>query len=278
MLGRLGVIGGEGDIVGIALKRLEERGERVFIVDVTGTGYVLEAFPHFTGASFSVGEVGRIIKRLKREHVERVVFLGKVDKRALYRRKKFDMRALRVLLSLRDFSDDALLKAAIRELEGEGISVVGQKSILPEMVPLPGILGRLKPSKGQWLDVAFGFKMAREIGRLGIGQTVVVKARSVVAVEAVEGTDTTIIRGGELAGEGITVVKVKRPGQSDLMDLPLIGLKTLEVMEKVGGKVLAVEAHETIILDIREVVKEADRRGIVLMAVDEEFLASWLRY
>jgi len=270
-MGRLGIIAGQGEIVDLALELLRRRGESPFVVDVTG-GEVLDRLAWVEGDVFGVGQVGGIIKALKERQVDRVLFVGKVDKKLIYRRKKLDLRAARVLLSLSDFSDDSILSAAIKELAKEGIKVVGQKEVLAGMVPGPGMLGGVPVNDNVMADVAFGFHMARQVGDLGIGQTVVVKGRCVVAVEAVEGTDEAIRRGGELVGPGVVVVKVKRPSQSPLLDVPTVGLKTLEVMREVKARALAVEAGETLVLCLEDMVKGAEMAGISLLAVNEEFL------
>ncbi len=274
-MGRLGIIAGRGEIVDLALESLRGQGESPFVVDVTG-GEVLERMSWVEGVTLGVGQVGGIIKALKDQQVDRVLFVGKVDKRLIYKRKRLDLRAAKVLLSLRDFSDDSILNAVIKELAREGMEVVGQKEVLADMVPGPGVLGGTPVDDRVMSDVAFGFHMARQVGDLGIGQTVVVKDRCVVAVEAVEGTDETIKRGGALAGPGVVVVKVKRPSQSPLLDVPTVGLKTLEVMEGVGGRALAVEAGETLVLGLEKVARRADEVGISLLAVNEEFLKEWL--
>ena len=255
----------------LAMELLRRRGESPFVVDVTG-GEVLDRLAWVEGDVFGVGQVGGIIKALKERQVDRVLFVGKVDKKLIYRRKKLDLRAARVLLSLSDFSDDSILSAAIKELAKEGIKVVGQKEVLAGMVPGPGMLGGVPVNDNVMADVAFGFHMARQVGDLGIGQTVVVKGRCVVAVEAVEGTDEAIRRGGELVGPGVVVVKVKRPSQSPLLDVPTVGLKTLEVMREVKARALAVEAGETLVLCLEDMVKVAEMAGISLLAVNEEFL------
>jgi len=270
-MGRLGIIAGQGEIVDLAMELLRRRGESPFVVDVTG-GEVLDRLAWVEGDVFGVGQVGGIIKALKERQVDRVLFVGKVDKKLIYRRKKLDLRAARVLLSLSDFSDDSILSAAIKELAKEGIKVVGQKEVLAGMVPGPGMLGGVPVNDNVMADVAFGFHMARQVGDLGIGQTVVVKGRCVVAVEAVEGTDEAIRRGGELVGPGVVVVKVKRPSQSPLLDVPTVGLKTIEMMKEVKARALAVEAGETLVLCLEDMVKGAEMAGISLLAVNEEFL------
>ncbi len=274
-MGNLGIITGQGNIVDLALNLLERQREEFYIIDLTG-GEVLKRFPHCPGKAFGAGQVGSIIKTLKRAHVDRVLFLGKIDKRVLYKHPRVDLRAAKVLLTLRDFSDDSLLNAVIQELKKEKIRLVGQKEVLGDMIPPSGLLAGVEPNRKTMEDVAFGFSMALEIGRLGIGQTVVVKDRSVVAVESLEGTDETIKRGGALAGPGTVVVKVKRPSQSPLLDVPTVGLRTLEVMEGVKARALAVEAHETLVLNLQDIDKRSKKSGISLLAVDEAFLASWL--
>ncbi len=270
-MGRLGIIAGQGEIVDLAIETLSGRGEAPYVIDITG-GDVLKRLPSVDGDAFGVGQVGGILKALKKAGVDRVLFLGKVDKRLLYRKKRIDFKALQFLLTLKDFKDDTILDAVIKELEREGIEVVGQKDVLREMVPGPGFLGGVPAGPGVMADVAFGFSMARRVGDLGIGQTVVVKERSVVAVEAVEGTDEAIRRGGQLAGPGVVVVKVKRPSQSSLLDVPTVGLRTLEVLKEVRARALAVEAGETLVLDLEAMDLEAREAGISLLAVNHAFL------
>jgi DUF1009 family protein len=275
-MGKLGIVAGQGEIVDLGLDLLSGREEELFLVDLTG-GAVLRRFPMLRGIVLGVGQVGSILKNFGVEQVDRVLFLGKIDKRLLYKNKKLDLKAVKVLLSLKDFSDDSILEAVVGELKKEGIEVVGQKDVLVDMVPSPGFMGGVEPDAKVMDDVVFGFDKARQVGSLGIGQTVVVKDRSVVAVEAVEGTDEAIRRGGELAGPGTVVVKVKRPSQSSLLDVPTVGLKTLEVMEEVDARALVVEARETLVLRKEEMELFARRAGISLLAVDEEYLAMWSR-
>ncbi len=273
-MGRLGVIAAHGDIVDIGLSILEKEGKTPFVVDITG-GEVLRRFPKMEGKVFGVGQVGGIIKALKVHGVDRVVFLGKVDKRLIYKKKRIDLRAARVLLSLRDLSDDSILNAVMMVLRREGIGLVGQKEVLRQMVPPPGFIGGVDPDRRVMGDVAFGFRMAKQVGALGIGQTVVVKDRSVVAVEAVEGTDETIKRGGELAGPGVVVVKVRRPSQSPLLDVPTVGPQTINVMKRVRARALAVEGGETLVVDLPKLTEEARGANISILAVDEESMKRW---
>jgi UDP-2,3-diacylglucosamine hydrolase len=153
------------------------------------------------------------------------------------------------------------------ELEGEGIRIVDSTLCLSQIIPAAGVLTRSAPDAAQWEDVRFGFKMAKEIGRLGIGQTVVVKNRMIVAVEALEGTDAAIQRGGTLAQSGCVVVKVSKPNQDLRFDVPAVGPDTIKNIHAVRGAVLAVEAGKTILLEMEALLKHADAAGISVVAL-----------
>ena len=135
-------------------------------------------------------------------------------------------------------------------------------------MPRVGTLTRKAPKSREWEDVRFGLEVAREIGRFEVGQSVVVKRRTVIAVEGIEGTDAAIRRGGELGRGGVVVVKVSKPGQDLRFDVPAVGMTTIDVMREVGAKVLALEAGRTIMIDRAEVIRAADAAGIAIVAVE----------
>lgn len=255
---RLAVIAGDGDAVSEVLEHIKDR-EPVVITLSSNPSYPY----HYR---FSPGEVGKILKVLERERVDSLFFIGKVERMGIFGAFKMDLTALKLISGLRSFSDDAILNKVVEVLEERGIRVLDQKEVLKDFVAPSGVIcGRL--SKEELEDVEFGFGVARKLGELGIGQTVVVKKKSVIAVEAIEGTDATIKRAGEYVKDFV-VVKVKRPGQTTLMDLPVVGLKTLEVMKASKGKVLAVEAGATLILG-RGFRKKAKEYGIKVVGVDK---------
>lgn len=196
---------------------------------------------------FSPGEVGKILEVLERENVKRVTFFGKIEKKGLFKNLfRLDSTAIRLLSKLRSLSDDSILSLVVEELNKRGIEVVSQKDVFGRYLADSGqIVGKV--GKKEREDILYGFRVAKVIGELGIGQTIVVKDKSVIAVEAIEGTDETIRRAG-VYSEGFIVVKVKRPVQSDLMDLPVIGPETIRVTHSSGGKVVAVEAGEVIVI------------------------------
>jgi DUF1009 family protein len=153
------------------------------------------------------------------------------------------------------------------ELESEGITIVPATIFLEELMAPVGPLGRHRPTAGQMADIEYGHQMAKEIGRLDIGQCAVVRRQVVVALEAVEGTDETIRRGGRLAGPGTVVVKVCKPGQDLRFDLPAVGLGTIAAMQEAGAKVLAIEAGKTLIFDRADMLQQADQAGIVIWGI-----------
>jgi DUF1009 family protein len=214
-----------------------------------------------------VGQLGKIIGTLKDAGVTQAVMAGGIRKVKLFGSFRPDLRGIAFLARLKSREDDALLRGIADELASEGIAVVESTLCLSHIVPEEGILTSLHPTDLQWDDIRLGFRMAKEIGRLGIGQTVVVKNGVVVAVEAVEGTDAAIERGGSLVRSGCVVVKVSKPGQDLRFDVPAVGLDTIKNLHAVKGAVLAVEAGKTILLERDELLREASRCGVVVAAV-----------
>jgi len=174
-----------------------------------------------------------------------------------------------LLTRRKDCRDDSLLTMIVDEFAADGIRFSPATDFAPELLVQPGRLTRRGPSAWQWKDIRFGWNIAKEMGRLDIGQSVAVKSQAVLAVEAIEGTDACIRRAGGLCkAGGFTVVKVAKPNQDMRFDVPTIGQGTLQSMVESGGRVLAVEARRTIVVDQAETVRFADRHGIVIVSVD----------
>ena len=218
---------------------------------------------------------GRMIRAFRREGVRRVVMAGKVPKADLMHRpwKTFtlmpDLRTLRWWYRRRaDNRDDTLLLSVIDEFAADGLTFESALTLCPELLVPPGVLTRRPPTAAEQADIAFGWGLAREMGRLDVGQSVAVKERAVLAVEAIEGTDRAILRAGELCrAGGFTVVKVAKPQQDMRFDVPTVGRSTVETLHRSGGRVLAFEAGKTIFLDQAETVALADRLGLTVVAV-----------
>jgi DUF1009 family protein len=165
--------------------------------------------------------------------------------------------------------DDSILRAVAEELETEGITVRSSTLYLDDLLASAGVMTRRKPSKDEWKDITFGWHLAKEIGRLDIGQTVVVKDLAVLAVEAIEGTDEAIRRGGSLCREGAVVVKICKPQQDLRFDLPATGIRTISTMREVKAACLAVEAGKTIMMQKEALIAQAEEAGIAIVALDE---------
>ena len=178
-----------------------------------------------------------------------------------------DLKGLKVMSKLAVFHDDDILRAVASELSREGIEIIGSAGYVPELVAPEGCLTRRKPSKSEEEEIRFGWTIAKELGRLDIGQCVVVRKKTVLALEAIEGTDQTILRGGKLAGEKAVVVKVSKPNQDLRFDVPSVGLDTVKVMAQVKASVLAVEAGKTLLFDRPEMISYANEQGIIITSL-----------
>jgi DUF1009 family protein len=214
-----------------------------------------------------LGEVGAAVEALRRGGVRQTVLAGKVPKSTLYgdpSALRLDARASDLIARLEDRRDDSLLASVASFLESEGFELLAQADLMPELVPGSGPLGRVEPSPAQRADVAFGWTVAKHLGALDIGQTVVVKDRAVLAVEAIEGTDAAIRRGGEICS-GAVVVKVAKPRQDPRFDVPTIGLDTLDALVDARASVLIFEAKQTLVLEREALAEGADAHGIAVV-------------
>ncbi len=214
-----------------------------------------------------VGQLGKIIKILKRAGVHRAVMAGGLSRDRLFHHFRPDLKALNLIRRVGAGHDDRLLVGVAEELAKEDIQVAPSTLFLEDLLASAGPLSRRRPTKEELLDIEFGFRIAKEIGRLDIGQCVVVRRQIVVALEAIEGTDETIRRGGRLAGPGTVVVKVSKPGQDLRFDVPAVGRETVATMQEVRAAVLALEAGKTLIFDRPELVRSADAAGIAIWGV-----------
>ena len=213
------------------------------------------------------GEINKIENILKDEQIKQLTFLGKVNKSVLLQLYKFDSRAIEILKTVERLNDDEVMLLIVKEMEKIGITVLDQTIFIKNLMIPAGVLGKRKPTKEQMEDVNYGFWLAKEMGKIDVGQSVVIKDKMIMAVEAIEGTDKCIKRGAKLAKKNASVVKVSKPKQDKRFDIPTVGLKTLHTMKRYKANLLAVEANETIIVDQEKVIKYADDNHIVLMAV-----------
>lgn len=260
----IGIIAGKGALPSLIAKEARAQGRKVIAIALEPVTETVDGAD--TIERIHVGKLGSVIKFLKTHRVKEAVMAGKISKTLLYGQKiRPDLRAAALLFRLKDRSDDSIINAVSREFEKDGIRLLGIPEICPGLLTPEGVLTERRPTEREWKDIEFGFRIAKEIGRLDIGQTVVVKDRAVIAVEAIEGTDEAIRRGGALAGEGTTVVKVIRPNQDIRFDMPVVGLDTLSAIKEAQAHVLCLEAQKSIFLDKEEFIKQANSSKIAVV-------------
>lgn len=224
--------------------------------------------------TINVGKVGKILQTLKQHDVKNVTMIGKVTKEVLYKNGVMipDLTTIRVLASLPDRKDDTIMNAIVKLIEDKGMHVMDQTVLIQPLLPEPGVLTKRKPTEQEWEDMSFGFRMAKELGRLDIGQTVVVKNRAVMALEAIEGTDACILRGGFLGKGGVVVAKTAKPAQDNRFDMPSVGTTTLTSMIHAGATGIVIEAGRTLLVDRKRTLAMAEEKGITIVSMSESEL------
>ncbi len=261
----LGLIAGGGQFPIMCARAAQDEGRSVVAIAHKGeTDKALEAVTEKI-RWVHLGQLGKVIRFFKNEGVSEALFAGTITKKRIFRDVRPDIRALSIWRRLDTRLDDGILRAVAGELEKEGIRVVPSTLFLKGLLAPEGRLTGHRPSSSQQEDIEFGFRMAKEIGRLDIGQCLVVKGKAVLAVEAIEGTDETILRGGRLGGAGSVVVKICKPGQDVRFDLPSVGPRTIESMIRVKASVLVVEAGKTLLFDREDMIALADSNAITVI-------------
>src|SRR5918912_303975 len=213
-----------------------------------------------------IGQLGRMIRFFKREGVGQAIMAGQVKHVQIFSGALPDVRMLKMLLRLPRRNTDALIGAVADELKSEGIELIDSTYFLQDLLPQEGQLSKRKADERERGDIEYGLEIAREITRLDLGQTIVVRARACVAIEAMEGTDATVRRAGQLARGRLTVVKVAKPGQDMRFDVPVVGVPTVETMSEAGATCLCVTAGKTLLFDREQMLALADRRRISVVA------------
>ncbi|WP_127068656.1 MULTISPECIES: LpxI family protein [unclassified Veillonella] len=267
---KVGLIAGIGNLPVEFMRAAQHEGYEVVVISVVTNGapeLQAEADAYY---QISVFKSDTVIKTFLKEGVTDVTMLGKVTKEHLYKKITTipDMRTIKLLNRLRNRKDDTIMLAIVDELEKEGLSVADQTKYMRSLMPPVGVMTTRKPTEVEQLDIEFGFTLAKQMGALDIGQTVVVKEQAAMAIEAIEGTDECIKRGGALGREGAVVVKTAKPNQDVRFDVPAVGMKTLESMISSNCKVLAMEAKRTIFVEQEAVLQKANELGIVICAVE----------
>ncbi len=270
-----GLIAGNGRFPFLVLEGARSQG-----IDMAVIALREEASPELEQAAkrvhwVSLGELSRAIDLLHREGVTRAVMAGQVKHNKIFSAIRPDSRLAKLLFSLPRKNTDALIGALAKVLEEEGIRLVDSTAFLRPLVPGPGVLTRRAPDEREAADIAYGRVIARRLAELDIGQTVVISDRACVAVEAMEGTDETIARAARIvAGRPLVVVKVSKPGQDMRFDVPVVGLPTVEEMQRSRATALALDANRTLLFDRARLIDAADVAGIAIEACDPAVAAS----
>ena len=262
---RIGLIAGDGRFPIIFADNVRRLGFTVSAIAHVGTTLPeLESYVEHIHW-LKIGQFSKALAALKQDGIGQAVMLGGIKKTNVFTTLRPDLRALAIFSRLKHWKDDAILRAVAGELEREGIEILDSTFGLQDILAEEGYLTSKKPSKKEVEDIQFGWETLETLGLLDIGQCVVVKNRVVVSVEAVEGTDEAIIRGGKLGGKGAVVIKRTKPQQDLRFDLPAIGPQTIQTMVSVQATVLAIEAGRTVIIDREDVLSQANEAGISIV-------------
>jgi UDP-2,3-diacylglucosamine hydrolase len=262
-----GLIAGNGDFPFLVLEGARSRGIEMAVIAIRE-----EASPALEQAAkrfhwISLGELGRGIDLLHQEGVKHAVMAGQVKHNKIFSSIRPDWRLAKLLLTLSTKNTDSLIGAVARVLQEEGIELVDSTKFLGPLLPREGVLTKRAPDEAETADIEYGRRIAAEIAGLDLGQTVVVRDRACVAIEAMEGTDETIERAARIAGrQRLVVVKVSKPRQDMRFDVPVIGLQTIEVMRRSNATALGIDAGRTLLFDRDGLVRAADEGGIAIQA------------
>lgn len=267
----IGIIAGNGRFPLLALKEARREGYRIAVCAIEKEADAGLSKMADSCQWVKVGELKKMVKFFRAEGVHEAIMAGKIEKVRLFQENvKPDLEMLKVVMKTRDFKDDSLLSGIANYLHSEGIDLMDSTIFMRDALPKGGVLGKRKPSKENWEDLKFGYRMAKGIAALDIGQTVIVKKKAVLAVEAIEGTDAAIHRAAALGDGKITVVKVAKPNQDMRFDVPAVGLRTLKSLVDARAEAFGFEAGKTIFLDREEVLEKADKAGIAMVGLVPE--------
>ncbi len=277
---KLGLIAGNGKFPFLVLDAARAQGYEVVVAAIKE-----EAFPEIESHGavsvhwLSLGELSRLIETFQREGVRHAVMAGQVKHKQIFSSIRPDWRLAKLLLSLTTRNTDSLLGAVAKVLADEGITLEKSTWLLEPLLVKPGVLTKREPTEQERQNIEYGRAVARQLAQHDIGQTVVIAESACLAVEAMEGTDATIERAGQIMrslhgdastlSRALTVVKIAKPNQDMRFDVPVVGVKTIEVMETAGATCLAVDAGRCLLLDGNKIVQAADAAGVAIVAEGE---------
>jgi len=265
---KIGVIAGNGQFPFLVLDSARKQN-----VDIVVAAIKEEASPEIESAGFPVhwlrlGELGKLIRIFRKAGVDKAIMAGQVKHVQIFGSGIPDLTMIKMLAGLKQKNTDSLIGGAARVLEENGITLLDSSTLIEPHLAAPGKLTRRGLNKSEQADVDYARPIARAIAGMDIGQTIVVRNRAVVAVEAMEGTDEAMLRAGELAHKkDLTVVKVSKPKQDMRFDIPVIGVSTIDIMVACGATALVIDAGRTLVFDRETVSRKADEHGIAIVAL-----------
>lgn len=267
---RIGLIAGNGQFPLLFSKKAREKGFRIYVA-----AYVKEADTRLADYAEAIewlhlGQIKRLIKFFRRNKVEDALMIGGIRKTRMFSDIRPDIKAIKLIAGMKNTHDDGVLRAFADVLKKEGIRIRESTFLMPELLAEKGCWTRRQPGRSESADIEMGWNLAKQIGRLDIGQCVVVGGGSVLAVEAIDGTDATILRGGALGRGNAVVIKVCKPNQDTRFDIPAIGLQTIKTMKAAGAGTLVVEADRAVVFDREEMIALANRLGIAIVALERD--------
>ncbi len=267
---KIGLIAGSGQFPILFSKAAKSKGYQVFAVaHRSETDRALEQYVDRI-EWIHLGQLKRLIKFFNTCRVAEAVMVGGIKKTRIFSDVRPDTKAIKLIKGLRHIHDDGILRSFADILDAEGIKIRASTHLLPGLLAPAGCWTKRKPGRSERADIDVGWEAAKAIGRMDIGQCVVVRRKTVLAVEAIDGTDATILRGGRLSKGKAVVVKVCKPIQDHRFDMPAVGIRTIETMRSVDARVLVVEAGRAVVFDRRAMIALADQAGIAIVALTRE--------
>lgn len=265
--GRYGLIAGNGKFPLLVLDAARSESVDMVVMAIKEEASLQIESQGYTTHWLSLGQLGKLIELLKQEGISQVIMAGQVKHKQIFSRIIPDRKLFKLLASLGSKNTDSLIGAVARVLEEEGIQLIDSTVFLRPLIPDPGVLTKRSPSDPENRDIQYGRKIAQEIARLDIGQSVVVRDQACIAVEAMEGTDDMLRRASSMAvNQRLTLIKVSKPNQDMRFDVPVVGLPTIRLMIEANASALAIDAGQTLLFDRNNLIKLADENGITISA------------
>lgn len=264
---KYGLIAGNGKFPFLVVEGAKKQGAHLSVVAITE-----ETDPRIEQVAekviwVGIGQLGKMISFFKNEGVSKAIMAGQVKHVQIFSGALPDLRMLKMLFGLKQRNTDSLIGAVADELAKDGIELIDSTFFIQEQLAQEGVLTRRKPDKIEQENIEYGLKIANEIARLDLGQTIVVRAKACVAIEAMEGTDETIKRAGKLAKGKLTVIKVAKPNQDMRFDVPVVGVPTIQNMIEAGASCLCLTAGKTLMFDREEMIALAEEKKVSIVAV-----------